>query len=79
MIKQLAHLCLKTSQLERMTMFYRDALGATVKFNYRNQTGQTIGSYFALGGNTFVEIFDHADAHRRSKSPNHWKNPVTPG
>ncbi len=69
MIKQLAHLCFKTSQLERMTAFYRDALGATVKFNYRNQAGQTIGSYFAFGQNTFLEIFDHADAHRRSNSP----------
>jgi lactoylglutathione lyase/glyoxylase I family protein len=68
MIKQLAHLCLKTSQLEPMTAFYRDALGATVKFRYLNPAGQPIGCYFAFGGNTFVEIFDHADAHRRSKS-----------
>lgn len=39
MITQLAHLCLKTSQLEAMTAFYRDALGATVTFNYLNKTG----------------------------------------
>lgn len=69
MIKQVAHLCLKTSQLERMTAFYRDTLGATVKFSYRNKAGQVIGCYFAFGGNTFVEVFDHADAHRRSNSP----------
>ncbi|HYP16523.1 MAG TPA: VOC family protein [Opitutus sp.] len=68
MIKQLAHLCLKTSQLERMTAFYRDALGATVKFRYLNAAGQPVGCYFAFGENTFVEIFDHADAHRRSQS-----------
>lgn len=24
--------------------------------------------YFSLGENTFVEVFDHADAHRRSQS-----------
>jgi len=69
MIKQLAHLCLKTSRLEEMTAFYRDALGATLKFNYRNKEGRAIGCYFAFGENTFVEVFDHADAHRRSKSP----------
>jgi len=27
-----------------------------------------IGCYFAIGENTFVEVFDHADAHRRSRS-----------
>jgi glyoxylase I family protein len=69
MIRQLAHFCLKTSQLERMTAFYRDTLGATVKFRYLNKAGEPIGAYFALGANTFVEIFDHADAHRRSNSP----------
>jgi len=68
-IKQLAHLCLKTSQLERMTAFYCDALGARVRFRYRNQAGEPVGAYLDLGGGTFVEIFDHADAHRRSKSP----------
>lgn len=68
MIKQLAHLCLKTSQLERMTAFYRDALGATVKFRYLNRAGEPIGCYFAFGENTFIEVFDHADAHRRSQN-----------
>lgn len=68
MIKQLAHLCLKTSQLDRMTEFYRDQLGATVRFRYLNRAGQPVGCYFALGANTFVEVFDHADAHRRSDS-----------
>jgi catechol 2,3-dioxygenase-like lactoylglutathione lyase family enzyme len=69
MIKQLAHLCLKTSQLDRMTEFYRDGLGATVKFRYLDKAGRPAGCYFAFGGTTFVEVFDHADAHRRSNSP----------
>lgn len=68
MIKQLAHLCLKTSQLEKMTSFYRDALGAEVKFRYLNRAGEPIGCYFAFGQTTFIEIFDHTDAHRRSQS-----------
>jgi lactoylglutathione lyase/glyoxylase I family protein len=69
MIKQLAHLCLKTSRLEQMTAFYRDQLGATVRFRYLNRAGEPVGCYFALGENTFIEVFDHADAHRRSNSP----------
>ena len=68
MIKQIAHLCLKTSQLERMTGFYRDGLGALVKFRYRRNDGEVVGTYFAFGERTFLEIFDHADAHRRSQS-----------
>lgn len=52
-----------------MTAFYRDTLGATVRFRYRNKAGATVGCYIALGANTFIEIFDHADAHRRSNSP----------
>jgi lactoylglutathione lyase/glyoxylase I family protein len=68
MIKQLAHLCLKTGGLERMTTFYRDVLGATVTFRYLDPAGAPVGCYVAFGANTFVEIFDHADAHRRSQS-----------
>jgi lactoylglutathione lyase/glyoxylase I family protein len=69
MIRQLAHLCLKTSQLDRMTAFYCDALGAALKFRYLAKDGRAIGCYFAFGQNTFVEVFDHADAHRRSNLP----------
>ena len=43
MIKQLAHLCLKTSQLEAMRAFYGEGLGATLKFRYLNQAGEMIG------------------------------------
>jgi catechol 2,3-dioxygenase-like lactoylglutathione lyase family enzyme len=68
MIKRLGHLCLKTSQLDKMTAFYRDGLGATIQFRYLNRAGAPIGIYFALGEMTFIEVFDHADAHRRSGS-----------
>ena len=67
-IKQLAHLCLKTSRLDELTTFYCDKLGATLKFHYLDPQGRTVGCYFALGENTFLEVFDHADAHRRSNS-----------
>jgi lactoylglutathione lyase len=67
-IKQIAHLCFKTDQLDRMIAFYRDGLGAGVKFNYRRADGAVIGAYFSFGQHTFLEVFDHTDAHRRSKS-----------
>jgi len=51
-----------------MRAFYCDLLGATLKFRCLNQQGEMIGCYFAIGENTFVEVFDHADAHRRSRS-----------
>jgi catechol 2,3-dioxygenase-like lactoylglutathione lyase family enzyme len=69
MIKQLAHLCFKTSRLEQMTAFYCSTLGATLKFRYLAKDGRPIGCYFAFGEKTFVEVFDHTDAHRRSLSP----------
>jgi catechol 2,3-dioxygenase-like lactoylglutathione lyase family enzyme len=69
MIKQLAHLCFKTGDLDRATDFYCGKLGATLKFRYLNPQGNPMGCYFAFGANTFIEVFDHADAHRRSKSP----------
>ena len=55
-IKQLAHLCLKTSRLEQMTTFYRDQLGATLKFRYLNKEGKAIGCYFAFGNTTFFTV-----------------------
>ncbi len=66
MLVRLAHLCLKTSQLENMAVFYRDHLGAKVKFRYLRKDGTPIGYYFAFGELSFIEVFDHADAHRRS-------------
>jgi len=68
MIRQIAHLCFKTSQLDRMTAFYRDGVGATVNFRYLRHDGAVIGAYFAFGDRTFLEVFDHSDAHRRSQS-----------
>ena len=62
MIKQLAHLCFFTNQLDRMIVFYRDVLGCPVKFTMCNNDGFEFGHYFALGERTFIEIFDQAGA-----------------
>lgn len=62
MIKQLAHVCFYTNQLDRMIAFYRDVLGFPVKFTMHNDDGFAFGYYFQTGERTFIEIFDQAGA-----------------
>ncbi len=62
MIKQLAHLCFYTNQLDRMVAFYRDVLGCPVKFTMRDKEGFEFGYYMTTGRTTFIEIFDQARA-----------------
>lgn len=61
-IKQLAHLCFYTNQLDTMVAFYRDVLGFPVRFTMRNDDGFEFGYYFATGQTTFIEIFDQNGA-----------------
>ena len=58
MITRLAHVCLKTADLERMTDFYTHVLGLNIKFSFLNARGQVFGHYFELGSMSFLEIFD---------------------
>ncbi len=58
MITRLAHVCLKTDDLGRMTDFYTQVLGLNIKFSFRNARGQVFGHYFELGNMNFLEIFD---------------------
>jgi catechol 2,3-dioxygenase-like lactoylglutathione lyase family enzyme len=61
-IRQLAHLCLFTDQLEAMRRFYADTLGLRFAFPLANPAGQTFGLYFDAGHSTFIEVFDRAGA-----------------
>ena len=61
-IRQLAHLCFFTHQLDVMVAFYRDKMGFPIAFTMRNDDGFQFGYYFDLGNTTFVEIFDQAGA-----------------
>ncbi len=58
MFRKLAHVCLITNDLERQLAFYRDKLGFTLQFYFRNDAGEKFGAYLACGDTTFVEIFD---------------------
>ena len=57
MIRQLAHVCFFTDQLEAMVAFYRDALGFPVKFTLHTDGGELMGYYFDTGNTTFIEVF----------------------
>ncbi len=58
MIRQLAHVCLHTNQLDAMVEFYVEALGLPIKFTLRNDAGEPVGHYVELGRSSFLEIFD---------------------
>ncbi len=57
MIKQLAHICLRTRNLEETLRFYHDVLGLEKRFDFvRN--GKPFGFYLHAGNNTFIEVFE---------------------
>ncbi len=58
MIVRLAHLCLRTHALDKMTDFYTHVLGLKIKFSFHNARGQIFGHYLELGNMSFLEIFD---------------------
>ena len=58
MIRQLAHVCFFTDQLDAMVAFYRDQLGFPVKFTLDTDDGELMGYYFDCGNTTFIEVFD---------------------
>ncbi len=57
MIRQLAHLCFFTNDLDAMIAFYRK-LGLKVKFTLQDRNGNSFGYYFDCGNTTFIEVFD---------------------
>lgn len=58
MIRQLAHICFFTDQLDQMIDFYTKQLGLEVKFILYNKEEKPFGYYFACGQSTFLEVFD---------------------
>jgi catechol 2,3-dioxygenase-like lactoylglutathione lyase family enzyme len=56
MIKQIAHICIHAADLQKTHHFYTEVLGLKVAFTFERK-GEPFGYYFALGNNTFVEVF----------------------
>lgn len=56
MIKQLAHVCIKATDLAATEQFYCGLLGMEKRFRF-DKEGTIIGFYLGLGGRTFIEVF----------------------
>lgn len=56
-IKQLAHVCIHSSNIEKSISFYSDALGLPVKFRFIKEDKSVFGAYFDTGSSTFIEVF----------------------
>ncbi len=57
MIRQLAHLCFFTDNVDVMIDFYT-RLGLDIKFTLQDRNGKTFGYYLNGGNSTFIEVFD---------------------
>jgi len=56
MIKQLAHICIHTTDLDATAHFYGDGLGLERGYEFIKD-GKLFGYYIKLGNNTFIEVF----------------------
>ena len=56
MIKNVAHVCIKTRDLARTEDFYCGALGLEKAFNFVER-GEVIGFYLKAAGESFIEVF----------------------
>jgi catechol 2,3-dioxygenase-like lactoylglutathione lyase family enzyme len=56
MITQLAHICIRSADLELTKRFYTQALGLELGFEFEKQ-GELFGFYIKVGNATFIEVF----------------------
>ncbi len=59
-IRSLAHVCLKTTDLDATAEFYCGALGFTRQFDFV-RGGKVVGFYLKAANETFIEVFDAAE------------------
>jgi catechol 2,3-dioxygenase-like lactoylglutathione lyase family enzyme len=71
-IKSLAHVCIKTTDLEATAKFYCGTLGLKRFFNFTRK-GKVIGFYMKAANETFVEVFLEGEIEKIGKQPlNHF-------
>jgi lactoylglutathione lyase/glyoxylase I family protein len=56
MIKQLAHICIYSQDLDATRTFYTQALGLSLGFEFERD-GEPFGYYVKVGNDTFIEVF----------------------
>jgi len=57
MIKQLAHICIRTRDLDATARFYCEGLGMERFFEFHRR-GRLHGFYLKAGAGTFIEVFE---------------------
>jgi catechol 2,3-dioxygenase-like lactoylglutathione lyase family enzyme len=65
-ITSLAHVCIRTTDLEKTRHFYSETLGMPVQFRF-TKNGKVIGLYLKASDRTFLEFFLVGEA-RESKN-----------
>lgn len=61
LVRQIAHTCMMTHDLEASEHFYCEVLGLTKAFDFVKE-GKRIGFYVEAGARTWIEFFQHKDA-----------------
>jgi len=56
MLKQVAHICIMSTDLDATERFYTDLLGLQRSFSFYKD-GELFGFYLGLGNRTFIEVF----------------------
>ena len=69
-IRSLAHVCIKSTDLDATARFYCDELGLKRTFNFARQ-GKVIGFYMKTANDTFVEVFLADEVEKIAKQPLH--------
>ncbi len=69
-IKSLAHVCIKSTDLDATADFYCGVLGLKRIFDFRKQ-GKIIGYYLKADNDTFVEVFLAEELEKVGKQPLH--------
>ncbi|AVF05390.1 lactoylglutathione lyase [Devosia sp. I507] len=71
LVKQVAHTCIFARDLDAVETFYRDAMGAAPKFDFK-RGDERIGFYLDFGNRTFVEVFKKGESRfEESNQINH--------
>jgi len=59
-MKQLAHVCIATTDLEKTRVFYVEGLGCREHFRFLRE-GEVVGYYLEIGGGTYLEVFEREE------------------
>lgn len=65
-IKSVAHVCLKSTDLDATSEFYCGALGMKRMFDFTRQ-GKVVGFYLKAANATFIEVFHTAEIEKIDK------------